>query len=417
MRLAEEGIEELQHFVDTLIVIPNQNLFRICNEKTTFADAFRMADNVLHSGVRGVTDLMVMPGLINLDFADIRTIMSEMGKAMMGTGEASGDKRAINAAEAAIANPLLDDVSMHGAKGVLINITGGPDMTLFEVDEAANRVREEVDPDANIVFGSTFDAAMEGAMRVSIVATGIDAEETAMPRPAMISLVHDADRKRRSVSAPVELSAVETSSADELELTQEDTTPPSLIETAVARATSETAAAAAETVAARPAGLAMPGRAAMPLVEPAAPTQAAFIAPKAVEPAVPPTASRVAPTEPRRADPFAEAAMVNAPARDERRRGRSLFQKVTGAVNGLVSDDQVSPTYAAPPRREPAAPTRPNSETMAAPPVQEAAPRSEPPAQPVQPTLGNLDRPEPAASASRDDEMLEIPAFLRRQAN
>ena len=166
MRLAETGINELQQFVDTLIIIPNQNLFRIANEKTTFADAFKMADDVLHSGVRGVTDLMVMPGLINLDFADIRSVMTEMGKAMMGTGEASGERRAIDAAEAAISNPLLDDVSMKGARGVLINITGGMDMTLFEVDEAANRIRDEVDPDANIIVGSTLDPSMEGAVRV-----------------------------------------------------------------------------------------------------------------------------------------------------------------------------------------------------------------------------------------------------------
>jgi cell division protein FtsZ len=176
MRLAESGLDELQQVVDTLIIIPNQNLFRIANEKTTFADAFKLADNVLHSGVRGITDLMVMPGLINLDFADIRTVMMEMGKAMMGTGEAEGENRAVAAAEAAISNPLLDDVSMKGAKGVLINITGGYDMTLFEIDEAANRIREEVDADANIIFGSTFDEALEGRMRLSIVATGIDSE-------------------------------------------------------------------------------------------------------------------------------------------------------------------------------------------------------------------------------------------------
>jgi cell division protein FtsZ len=176
MRIDESGIDDLQKYVDTLIIIPNQNLFRLANERTTFADAFKMADDVLHSGVRGVTDLMVMPGLINLDFADIRTVMSEMGKAMMGTGEAEGDRRAIDAAEAAISNPLLEDVSMKGAKGVLINITGGTDMTLFEVDEAANRIREEVDPDANIIFGSTFDERLAGKMRISVVATGIDAE-------------------------------------------------------------------------------------------------------------------------------------------------------------------------------------------------------------------------------------------------
>ena len=180
MRLAESGIAELQQYVDTLIIIPNQNLFRIANEKTTFADAFKMADDVLHSGVRGVTDLMVMPGLINLDFADIRSVMTEMGKAMMGTGEANGERRSIQASEAAISNPLLDDVSMKGARGVLINITGGYDMTLFEVDEAANRIRDEVDPDANIIFGSTFDPSMEGVMRVSVVATGIDAASMAI---------------------------------------------------------------------------------------------------------------------------------------------------------------------------------------------------------------------------------------------
>lgn len=172
-RTAERGIEDLQQYVDTLIIIPNQNLFRIANERTTFKNAFEMADDVLYSGVRGVTDLMMMPGLINLDFADIRTVMAEMGKAMMGTGEAVGDRRALDAAEAAISNPLLDDVSMKGAKGVLINITGGYDMTLYEVDEAANRIRDEVDPEANIIFGSTFDEKLNGTIRVSVVATGI----------------------------------------------------------------------------------------------------------------------------------------------------------------------------------------------------------------------------------------------------
>ncbi len=177
MEQAERGIEELQQYVDTLIVIPNQNLFRIANEKTTFAEAFKMADGVLQSGVRGVTDLMVRPGLVNLDFADIKTAMMQMGKAMMGTGEATGDKRAVEAAESAINNPLLDDVSMKGANGVIINVTGGYDMTLFEADEACNRIRDEVDPSANIIFGATFDESMDGAMRVSIVATGIDKEE------------------------------------------------------------------------------------------------------------------------------------------------------------------------------------------------------------------------------------------------
>src|SRR6201996_8296140 len=174
MRFAEAGISELQKVVDTLLVIPNQNLFRVANEKTTFADAFAMADQVLYSGVACVTDLMVKEGLINLDFADVRAVMREMGKAMMGTGEATGDKRALTAAEAAIANPLIDDSSMKGARGLLISITGGKDLTLFEVDEAATRIREEVDQDANIIVGATFDSALDGVVRVSVVATGID---------------------------------------------------------------------------------------------------------------------------------------------------------------------------------------------------------------------------------------------------
>ena len=179
MRQADEGIEALQKVVDTLIIIPNQNLFRLANEKTTFTEAFSMADDVLYQGVKGVTDLMVRPGLINLDFADVRAVMNEMGKAMMGTGEADGENRALQAAEKAIANPLLDEISLRGAKGVLINVTGGYDLTLFELDEAANRIREEVDPDANIIVGSTLDTGMEGHMRVSVVATGIDAVELA----------------------------------------------------------------------------------------------------------------------------------------------------------------------------------------------------------------------------------------------
>ncbi|SFI37753.1 cell division protein FtsZ [Albimonas pacifica] len=185
MRFAEAGIEELQRVVDTLIIIPNQNLFRLANERTTFAEAFMMADDVLYQGVKGVTDLMVRPGLINLDFADVRSVMDEMGKAMMGTGEAAGDDRAVQAAEKAIANPLLDEISLKGARGVLINITGGYDLTLFELDEAANRIRQEVDPDANIIVGSTLDPDIDGVMRVSVVATGIEAEETVrdIPRP------------------------------------------------------------------------------------------------------------------------------------------------------------------------------------------------------------------------------------------
>src|SRR5579863_362584 len=181
MRVAEKGITELQTIVHTLIVIPNQNLFRVANDRTTMAQAFAMADEVLHAGVRGVTDLIVMPGLINLDFADIKSVISEMGKAMMGTGEAEGEDRASKAADMAISNPLLDDVTMKGAKGVLINITGGPDLMLFEVEQAANRIRAEVDPDANIIFGNTILPDMEGRIRVSVVATGIDADVLKLP--------------------------------------------------------------------------------------------------------------------------------------------------------------------------------------------------------------------------------------------
>ncbi|WP_347267227.1 cell division protein FtsZ [Paracoccus sp. (in: a-proteobacteria)] len=183
MRQAEEGVEALQKVVDTLIIIPNQNLFRLANEKTTFTEAFAMADDVLYQGVKGVTDLMVRPGLINLDFADVRAVMDEMGKAMMGTGEASGENRAVQAAEKAIANPLLDEISLNGARGVLINITGGYDLTLFEMDEAAEKIREKVDADANIIVGSTLDPSMEGSIRVSVVATGIDASAAELPAP------------------------------------------------------------------------------------------------------------------------------------------------------------------------------------------------------------------------------------------
>lgn len=183
MRVAELGLQELQKYVDTMIVIPNQNLFRVADKNTTFNDAFKLADSVLKSGVTGITDLIVKPGLVNLDFADVRSVMSEMGKAMMGTGEADGENRAIKAAEAAIANPLLDNVSMQGARGVLINITGGNDMTLFEVDEAANRIREEVDENANIIFGSTSEPSLEGKIRVSVVATGIDIGNNFISQP------------------------------------------------------------------------------------------------------------------------------------------------------------------------------------------------------------------------------------------
>jgi cell division protein FtsZ len=202
MRMADAGIAELQKYVDTLIIIPNQNLFRVANDKTTFHQAFQLADQVLHSGVRGITDLMVMPGLINLDFADVRSVMGEMGKAMMGTGEASGERRALEAATKAINNPLLEDLSLKGARGVLINITGGYDMTLFELDEAANHIRQEVDPDANIIVGSTFDETLEGVMRVSVVATGIEAAAMAESRPQAAGYFNTTPAQQPAATAP-----------------------------------------------------------------------------------------------------------------------------------------------------------------------------------------------------------------------
>ncbi|MGL9681762.1 MAG: cell division protein FtsZ [Wolbachia sp.] len=217
MRIAELGLEELQKYVDTLIVIPNQNLFRIANEKTTFSDAFKLADNILHIGIRGVTDLMIMPGLINLDFADIETVMSEMGKAMIGTGEADGEDRAISAAEAAISNPLLDNMSMKGAQGILINITGGGDMTLFEVDAAANRVREEVDENANIIFGATFDQTMQGKIRVSVLATGIDGSTVCDDKSETLSVNQSKTSEKEKFKWPYSQTPIpETKSAEQV---------------------------------------------------------------------------------------------------------------------------------------------------------------------------------------------------------
>jgi cell division protein FtsZ len=208
MKQAEEGVEALQKVVDTLIIIPNQNLFRLANEKTTFTEAFALADDVLYQGVKGVTDLMVRPGMINLDFADVRAVMDEMGKAMMGTGEAEGEDRARVAAEKAIANPLLDEISLHGAKGVLINVTGGPDLTLFELDEAANLIREKVDPEANIIVGSTLDPEMEGKMRVSVVATGIESQADALTLEVQRRRLSEPLNSAQPESRPAEQSQV-----------------------------------------------------------------------------------------------------------------------------------------------------------------------------------------------------------------
>ncbi len=404
MRLAEAGIEELQQTVDTLIIIPNQNLFRVANERTTFADAFKMADDVLYSGVRGVTDLMVMPGLINLDFADIRSVMGEMGKAMMGTGEAEGDNRAIDAAQKAISNPLLDDVSMKGAKGVLINITGGMDMTLFEVDEAANRIRDEVDPEANIIFGSTFDESLNGRMRVSVVATGIEAVAAAMPLP---------DKKIvniRATARPAMPTAPMTTTAPAAVAAATAIPPmPAYVPATVAQAAPIQQGATALKM--EPAPMPEPAPAPAPVetvAEPApivaAPVAEAFIPPRPVEVAAP----AAAPAQP--ANPFAEAEMVNAgkttaakPARPE-----SLFKRMmrTGAQR---------PEAGAVPQPTLVAPVGGIMPAAAAP---APAPVPAPAPQPVvtQPRLGGLD-PSDRLQTKSEDDLLEIPAFLRRQAN
>lgn len=214
MKLAEQGIENLYSSVDTMITIPNQNLFRVATERTTMADAFQLADEVLYSGVRGVTDLMVVPGLINLDFNDVRTVMDQMGKAMMGTGEATGDSRAVEAAQKAISNPLLDDVSLAGAKGVLINITGGEDLTLFEVHEAAEMIRGEVDEDADIIVGSALDAALDGVVRVSVVATGVDAEARADKPSRFVQSVIPQAKETAEPAPVVELGVHEKAEAE-----------------------------------------------------------------------------------------------------------------------------------------------------------------------------------------------------------
>jgi len=251
-RAADAGIEELQQHVDTLIVIPNQNLFRIANPNTTFKEAFMMADEVLQQGVRGITDLMVMPGLINLDFADVRSVMSEMGKAMMGTGEADGDNRAIEAAEQAIANPLLDGVSMRGAKGVIISITGGEDMRLMEVDEAANHIRELVDPDANIIWGSAFNNDLGGKIRVSVVATGIGTEEMAvMPEPAKVfafppARAAEPPRTEAASEPAITLTAPETMADETMVETAEEAEPITLEPPELAETAMETETAAEE---------------------------------------------------------------------------------------------------------------------------------------------------------------------------
>jgi len=428
MRLADKGIEELEQYVDTLIIIPNQNLFRVANEKTTFADAFKMADDVLYSGVRGVTDLMVMPGLINLDFADVRSVMSEMGKAMMGTGEAEGDRRALDAAEAAISNPLLDDSSMAGANGVLINITGGADMTLFEVDEAANRIRSEVDENAYIIFGSTFDDSMDGRMRVSVVATGIAAERSRRAEPSVLSVHTVAVAAKPAPLAPHAFAFEQT-------VAQAPTEKPGTVEDPVDEpvmqhevAISEAAESnndvhdvmnltAAEEISAEPeaeAEIEAEFVADAPVVEPVWGQSAPAAMPSALneDAYIPSAPAAHNAQEESHIDPMAEAALVNGAEVQARPKGLSLFERVTGgAKNKVAMFGQAKP--------EPQAPAAKAEPTMSYGPAPKPAMRSTGGGQQalLEPTLGGLDPEERLQTSPSEDDLLDIPAFLRRQAN
>ncbi|MDP7425419.1 MAG: cell division protein FtsZ [Rhodospirillales bacterium] len=449
MKMAEAGLEELQQYVDTLLIIPNQNLFRVANEKTTFADAFKMADDVLYSGVRGVTDLMVMPGLINLDFADIKSVMGEMGKAMMGTGEAEGERRATEAAEQAIANPLLDDISMSGAKGVLINITAGSDITLFEVDEAANRIRDEVDGDSNIIFGSTFDETLEGRVRVSVVATGIESVAGVRREPA----------EAEKIAPPAAVAPVNMIPRPEEVAIEPEIEPEPIAEEPVI------------------------GEAPLP-EDDKIPTFLSNIKKDddvfiPTEPAVTTGASE---TE-MPADPFAAADMVNAHKEPEvkktpKKSGLSLFERVTGVARGDKKraevikpepEEAIETVAEVPPEPEPILEPEteivaeavlepepiltpepvveePVAEKIEIEPVMEAVPDPIPeplvetaeesvaetvvesPAEmpagaaeedipPPQNLLGDLDSEDRLTGAQDEEDILDIPAFLRRQAN
>jgi cell division protein FtsZ len=459
MRTAEAGIAELHKVVDTLLIIPNQNLFRVANEKTTFADAFAMADQVLYSGVACITDLMVKEGLINLDFADVRAVMREMGKAMMGTGEASGDKRALSAAEAAIANPLIDDSSMKGARGLLISITGGKDLTLFEVDEAATRIREEVDQDANIIVGATFDEALDGLIRVSVVATGIEHAQIAAARNAVAGSAPSAP-----VTAPVQAStgAPENRLADltarlradnqrlaerAAKLEAQAHTQAAIQAAPVAasrnphnveRAALAAIAAAVSEPAAAPAALAPAQSAAYGdiMVRPIAQKPSLFPDPETSRPHVEehvapetfiPQAAERAPVRTPRMPKFEELPM---PAQAEIRQARgaepeeehpkgklSLLQRLANVGLGRRDDESEPPIAAR--TAGPAMPPLPDRKPQRTVTQQVAShdPVSEYARRPGPQGLDTHGRPAPVAPAPQGDDHLDIPAFLRRQAN
>jgi cell division protein FtsZ len=395
MRVAEAGIEELHKTVDTLLVIPNQNLFRVANERTTFADAFSMADQVLYSGVACITDLMVKEGLINLDFADVRAIMREMGKAMMGTGEATGEKRAILAAEAAIANPLLDDVSMRGARGLLISITGGNDLTLYEVDEAATRIREEVDPEANIILGATFDEKLEGTIRVSVVATGIDQVEGFQPVYTEERLAQLAEKLKPQPKGEARAAQIRTT--DEQPRAAEPAyAPEHPMEAPVA------AAVTADDVTIRP----LAPRPAPTFYDEPAPAAQDSYEDDAAMPFIPPAPERTSrgPRMPRIEELPVHAQQAYAQRQPEEhhpdRKRASLLQRLAAVGLG---------------RREEEEPAPPAQQHYREPPMAPQAPRPAPQAQRPHRAPEHHARPAPAPRSMEDE--LEIPAFLRRQAN
>jgi cell division protein FtsZ len=418
MRIAEDGIQELQKAVDTLLVIPNQNLFRVANEKTTFADAFAMADQVLYSGVACITDLMVKEGLINLDFADVRAIMREMGKAMMGTGEASGEKRALAAAEAAISNPLIDDSSMKGARGLLISITGGKDLTLYEVDEAATRIREEVDQEANIIVGATFDEVLDGIIRVSVVATGID-QVIGNAASSIDSRLAELTQKLRSNT---------TRLADRIErepARAEPSGPPAGAKSA-APAAALPPATAIEDVTIRPippkpsvfleAADEQPG----PLAQ-EPPPHRHFIPPQPER--APNRAARMPRIEdlPLPAQNEIRASRGQMPEPNPEKRRTSLLQRLAAVGLGRREEEQPMPQQSNPtPRPQPQAVNRapapaPRRQGEPHDPVSEYAKRSPAP-RPAPQGLDPHGRPA-AVHNPIDEDHLEIPAFLRRQAN
>ncbi|WP_026793026.1 cell division protein FtsZ [Pleomorphomonas oryzae] len=460
MKIADAGIQELQNSVDTLICIPNQNLFRIANERTTFADAFAMADQVLYSGVACITDLMVKEGLINLDFADVRSIMRGMGKAMMGTGEASGEKRAIQAAEAAIANPLLDEVSMQGAQGLLISITGGKDLTLFEVDEAATRIREEVDAEANIILGATFDDSMEGMIRVSVVATGIEPE---LVRQESVVRNNSADAIGRAAPRPAQVTTSAAAAVAAQEVRQPFSQPavrPAVIREAAPAAsiapasvpvpsyTQAAAAAAQVSVEAIEAALALPEASIEPepmrsvttphdprvSIEPYEPAMNHYDAPapapqpqqmRVAEPApvqqpyVPPVAERPSAAVQRSRVPSidefppiaqrqaAASVQVHPEDHDGERRPLGLLRRLATVGLGRREDEAQAEAPRAP---APQPAVRPSAASEFV--------KQRPAAAPVQGAAGRLDQqgrmaPQPAPRAADDD--MEIPAFLRRK--